>query len=406
MKRTIALSLFGLIFFGGWVSYLVSSSAGQPAGFAGEPGGNTCATCHNSFALNSGVGIPTLTSDIPPAGYQPGQTYTITAKIKEQGIGKFGFQSTIFDNANNMGTGTLQATNTSATRIFQGPLGDYITHTITGVIGQDSLSWDFDWVAPEAGTGLITVYSSFVAANDGNGNKEDDVYTTTLEISEAPAQSGEVRAILAGFYNTSTLTMRNDIQNLGLLPDSQPYNVEPYNYTGTETLNTQRTDITDWVLLEAREDQAPNYAVVQQQAVLLTQDGQLVATDGSPNILFPTLPNGNYYLAIRHKSHLGVMTSLPLSIDPQIPISYDYTTSVNQAFGSEQLKPLAGNVVGLFVGDFDNNGIVNNQDFNQWKQNSAVVNAYLPIDADGNGIVNNLDFNQWAGNPSKVGAVK
>ncbi|MEM9718979.1 MAG: choice-of-anchor V domain-containing protein [Bacteroidota bacterium] len=403
MKRTIALSLFGLIFFGGWLSYLISSSSGQPAGYAGEPGGTTCVTCHNSFALNSGGGFPALTSNIPAAGYQPGQSYTITARIEELGINKFGFQATVFGDASNMGEGTIQVTDANTTRIFTGAMANYITHTVTGNFNPGSYSWNFDWVAPEAGTDSVTVYASFVSANEGNGNKGDDVYTTILKIGEAPAQSGEVRAFLAGYYNAATSNMGNQLQSAGLLPSTQPYNYPPFNYTGTETLQTQQTDITDWVLLEVREDQAPQN-IVQRQAVLLTQDGQLISANGSPNVLFPTLPNGNYYLAIRHKSHLGVISSSSISIDPQTPISYDYTTAVTQALGDNQLKLLSGNVAGLFVGDFDNNGLVNNQDFNLWKQNSAAVNAYLPIDADGNGIVNNLDFNQWKGNPSKVGS--
>ena len=70
--------------------------------------------------------------------------------------------------------------------------------------------------------------------------------------------------------------------------------------------------------------------------------------------------------------------------------------------GIEQLK-LKGNTFCQIAGDFDQNGIINNLDFNIWKQNSALVNRYLSWDVDGNGVINNLDFNAWKINRSKIG---
>lgn len=403
MKKIIALSVCSILFLGSFVSYLISSESGQTAGYSGEPGGDTCVSCHNSFALNSGGGTPKIFTNIPPQGYTPGQTYTITTRMVEQGVTKFGFQATVFGDNSNMGEGTIQVTNPSTTRLFTGPLANYVSHTITGTFSPDSLSWSFDWVAPAAGTESVTIYAAFVAANDGGTNKDDDVYSTTFQVSEASGQVGEVKAFLSGFYNEGASNMSNTLQTNGLLPSAQPYNMDPFNYNGAESIQTSRTDLTDWVLLEVRDSQNPQ-SILQRQAVLMTQSGQLIASNGNTNLLFPNLSNGSYYLAIRHKSHLGVISSVPIPLGPTTPVSYDYTISVNQALGNEQLAPLPNsNSVGLFVGDFDNNGLINNLDFNLWKGNSAAVNVYLPIDADGNGIVNNQDFNEWAANPSKVG---
>ena len=57
----------------------------------------------------------------------------------------------------------------------------------------------------------------------------------------------------------------------------------------------------------------------------------------------------------------------------------------------------------LHSGDYDATGIINSNDFNLWKVQSAALNQYLNIDGDGNGIINSLDFNLWQNNKSKVG---
>ena len=234
MKRIIALSISSLLLFASFFSYLVSSESGQPAGFSGEPGGNTCVSCHNSFSLNSGPGIPKVLTNIPPSGYVPGQTYTITTRIVDQSINKFGFQATIFGDNSNMGEGTLQVTNPSTTRLFTGPLANYVSHTITGNFSTDSLSWSFDWTAPQEGTDAVTIYAAFVSANDNGTNKGDDVYSTTLQIQESSGEVGEVKAFLVGYYDQASANMNNTLQVQGLLPSAQPYNFPPFNYTGNE----------------------------------------------------------------------------------------------------------------------------------------------------------------------------
>jgi len=57
----------------------------------------------------------------------------------------------------------------------------------------------------------------------------------------------------------------------------------------------------------------------------------------------------------------------------------------------------------MHSGDFDCNGVINNEDYNIWKINGAILNIYSPADADGNGIVNSLDYNLWKLNRSKIG---
>lgn len=208
-----------------------------------------------------------------------------------------------------------------------------------------------------------------------------------------------IKILLEGFYNKATEEMNNYLSVAGLLPSSQPFNRAPYNYNGTEQLGTASTDIVDWVLIELRSVQDIK-EVLYQKAALLRKDGLIVNEDGQDLIDFKLSNTGEYLIAIHHKSHLVVL-SREAQLLSTTPGLYDFTLSEHTAMGDAQLKYLHNKFV-LNAGDFDGNGIINNQDFNLWKLSSAAINSYLSADADGNAIINNQDYNYWKANRSKV----
>ncbi len=211
----------------------------------------------------------------------------------------------------------------------------------------------------------------------------------------------QLKLYLEGPYNSSISEMEVNLYNGNLLPFAQPFNVAPYNYNGIESvLFYPSDDIVDWVLVQARD--ANNWdTVIESRACFLLKDGTLMDTDGTSGVNFASLNSAtNYRFAIYHKGHLGVLTASALSVPTTN--TYDFTTSNITAEGVQQVK-FKGNAHVLHAGDFDNNGIVNNLDFNMWTSNSAIVNSYEHFDADCNGVVNNQDFNLWNINRSKVG---
>ncbi len=166
------------------VSYdTVSYSTGPPAGRCGAPadGGATCTACHSSFPIiDLGNNNGWITSNIPAGGYAPGATYTITATASQNGINKFGFQMSP-QATNGTYLGTMVVTNSTETQIVS---TKYIEHTSAGTSGTNSKTWSFNWVAPAAGTGAVTFYACFNAANGINGSSGDQIYKTTYTINE------------------------------------------------------------------------------------------------------------------------------------------------------------------------------------------------------------------------------
>ena len=91
-----------------------SNGSGSPGGKTGSPSdGASCTGCHYA-GLGTGA---TITTNIPPSGYVPNQTYTITANINQSGINKFGFEITAEEaNFGSAKTGSFLITNSNETK--------------------------------------------------------------------------------------------------------------------------------------------------------------------------------------------------------------------------------------------------------------------------------------------------
>ena len=222
-------------------------------------------------------------------------------------------------------------------------------------------------------------------------------------VPEPGQPSVKLTVLLEGMWDSDNGHMQSTLVQQQLLPLSQPFTQPPFNYNGTEQLAPYPPDIVDWVLIELR-DANDSSKVITSQAAVLDVNGVVRNVNLEDKVLFEELAEGTYYVAIFHKGHLGIMSSQPIHIRETDPILYDFSSSVNQAAGTLQLKEISGRFV-MFSGDYDQNGIVNNLDVNLWSQHAAALNQYLDVDADGNGIVNNKDYNFWAKNRSKIGLI-
>ncbi len=179
----------------------VLSPGGSPGGKTGSPGdgGTTCTQCHSGTAQQASGWI---TSDIPATGYVPGQTYTITATATHNGAQLFGFEVTAEDDLNAK-KGSWTVTNATQTKLVNG--GKAVTHTASGTAPSgNSKTWSFNWTAPVAGTGQMTFWGAFNAANGNGGTSGDVIYLSRLvvsEISTSIAENSADRLGLKAFPN-------------------------------------------------------------------------------------------------------------------------------------------------------------------------------------------------------------
>jgi hypothetical protein len=160
----------------------------------------------------------------------------------------------------------------------------------------------------------------------------------------------QIRAMLDGPYDQALGLMSDSLRYKELLPLSDPYGYGKVITEGVRSVSGQNA-IVDWVLVEFRS-QDDSSLVLDSEPLLIQRDGDVVSLDG---VSFPVLrlEDDSFYVSIRHRNHLGVITALPVNSDSVI----DFTLSETACMGFDSRVQRAG-VFCLWAGDVNSDNIV------------------------------------------------
>lgn len=246
-------------------------------------------------------------------------------------------------------------------------------------------------------------------------NEEAPVSVCLFEGFQSPtvifpsAQRLFVSVFLEGVYNSGA-SMDTYLSTSGLIPLEQPYDQDPYFYSGTETIFESSPEMVDWILIEARTG-VPNIAgskgttTVETRAGILMSDGTVIGEDLVEGVPFYNLQdNMPHFFCLRHRNHLDVLTATPILSSSMMNI--DLSTSIEQAFGIEQLKLSSDNVPMLHSGDYNQDGIIQTTDYDLWRLDPAVNQIYEPADGNLDGLIQSTDYDTWFFNKAKVGSIE
>ena len=140
----------------------------------------------------------------------------------------------------------------------------------------------------------------------------------------------KVKIFLEGAYNSTSHQMDANLGNN--IPKTSPYPEDP------RTVNSIPSNVVDWVLIQLRTT-ADGTAVVSKSA-FINKDGRIVADDGSTGEIELTAAEGNYYIVIKHRNHLAVMSKNQVSLNATTSTLYDFTTGSDKFYGSGGAKQL------------------------------------------------------------------
>lgn len=208
----------------------------------------------------------------------------------------------------------------------------------------------------------------------------------------------QVVAFLQGPYSGGTMTITLNTNNF--IPLTQPYNTAPWNYTGTESVLSIPSGVVDWVLIELRTNTADS-TTVQKRACFILNNGSIVDTDGTSPVKLNKTGGTPYYIVVRHRNHLAVMSTNSLSLSSSLSGSYltganpeyNFSTAQTQAFGTNPMSNLSG-AFGLITGDGNRDGLITSTDFNVFNPRfTSGANGYEISDWNLDGSVTSTDFN-------------
>ena len=212
---------------------------------------------------------------------------------------------------------------------------------------------------PNDGTQIVNLPNSpSITARikiEGVNNIFYDLSNTNFTISASP--SGvllSAKAFLQGPFSSGL--MSDDLRLSSLIPTTEPYTGLLFGHVGgggeTTTAGvlaiTGNNAIVDWVMLELRSG-TNSAQVIATRSVLIQRDGDIVDVNGVSPVSFPAAA-GTYYVAVRHRNHLGCMAAVPVSLSATTTLLDFRTVST---YGSEAQLNMggsnilwAGNVVG------------------------------------------------------------
>ncbi|MCD4729835.1 MAG: hypothetical protein K8R74_04490, partial [Bacteroidales bacterium] len=168
-----------------------------------------------------------------------------------------------------------------------------------------------------------------------------------------------------------------------LIPVNQPFNMPPWNYFGDENAPIiPNADIVDWMLLELRETtgdaaSATSSAIIDQRAVFLLKNGDIVDIDGFSLPESEINISANLYTVVWHRNHLGIMSAVPLTRTDNL-YEYDFTLAEEQVYGfSLGHKEIVPNVWGMIAADAVADGIIDGADkTNSWMMQAGLYGYY------------------------------
>ncbi len=205
-----------------------------------------------------------------------------------------------------------------------------------------------------------------------------------------------VKVFLEGAYNDAADAMT--INLAGSIPATSPY-------ADSRNAGTIPAGITDWVYLQLRS--TSDGAAVYSRSYLLRSNGFLAENDGSDtNLAISGLANGDYFIVIKHRNHLAIMSKTAQSLSGTL-VTYDFTVKASAPYDKyfgDEAADLETDVYGMFGGDVNQNGEITTEDYTAWYNDARTgASGYNSCDINLDSEVTTADYTQWYNN-ARIGA--
>jgi len=233
----------------------------------------------------------------------------------------------------------------------------------------------------------------FVTVTDGSGCS----MTESVNISGDGVQLS-ASLLLEGALKDNHRIMTTDLHRQSVLPLEQPYGGQT-DYYKKETSNLLIFDkghIVDWVIVELRDKD--DYELVSGKRVgLLLANGKIADMDGSSPLLFSDIPQDDYYVYIKHRNHLPIMSASPVTTVANV-MNIDFrVTDSYSGLGASQKEVVPG-VWTMYSGDVNDDRDINGVDKLEWSLQNGNFGKYSSNDLNLDADINGSDKDYWSRN--------
>jgi hypothetical protein len=142
--------------------------------------------------------------------------------------------------------------------------------------------------------------------------------------------------------------------------------------------------ISDTLSVLLAETSSPHNIVFAAHSVPINTAGSITLNT------IPGSLSGNYYIIVKHRNHIETW-SQSISFSGSTT-GYNFTDGVSKAW-TNNLKLIGPGVYGIYSGDINGDGVVNNQDLILLDSDASIFRqGYRNTDINGDGIVDALDI--------------
>ena len=179
---------------------------------------------------------------------------------------------------------------------------------------------------------------------------------------------------LQGAMTDTSTIMTDNLRANNVIPSTSPY-IDAISTDPTIFNTTGNDAIVDWVYITLR-DKNDNTNIINEGSALLQADGDIVGVDGvSPLKLFTGADD--YFIAVKHRNHLGIMSLNPVSLDKNTT-AINFTDGLLSTYGTNAQKYFSTTgLYALWSGDANGDESIkfsgSNNDSNQIRD--IIINA-------------------------------
>ncbi|MCK5148102.1 VCBS repeat-containing protein [bacterium] len=206
-----------------------------------------------------------------------------------------------------------------------------------------------------------------------------------------------IDVFLEGPYSTADDAMSTALMESSYLPIASPYSEDPLILGSTADIPA---NVTDWVLVELRAT-ADGHAIYQQSA-FLRNDGRIIDEKGNSFINAFVERQASYYIVVKHRNHLAVMSASAHDFTSGI-VAYDFTTATSKYYGTDAAL-LESGVYGMYAGDANGSSGINATDYLSLKTQIG-ESGYYTQDVNVSGLLNATDYLIIKPNVGKVSQI-